>query len=154
MAKKSAGILIYRWRAKELQVLLTHPGGPFWSKKDLASWSIPKGEFDESESPLMAALRELEEETGVIIDGDFIELSPVKTKSGKIIYCWAVEGDADPDQLKSNLFEMEWPPRSRKMQKFPEVDRMEWFNMVKAGKKINAGQLPILAELNQILNLN
>src|SRR5687767_12096048 len=147
MKKKSAGILLFRFKNNSLQVLLAHPGGPFWAKKDLQSWSIPKGEFDEDEEQLAAALRELEEETGIKAEGDFIELTPVKQKSGKIIYAWGVQQDADTSTFKSNLFEMEWPPRSGKMKSFPEVDRIEWFTIAEAAEKIIEGQKPILAEL-------
>ena len=120
--KTSAGILLYR-RQPELQVFLVHPGGPFWAKKDLGAWSLPKGELDEGEDPLAAAIREFTEETGFPVDGDFRALSPLRQKNGKIIHAWAVEGDCDPAELRSSPFSMEWPPKSGKQQEFPEVDR-------------------------------
>ena len=145
-AKKSAGILIYR-RTPELEVFLVHPGGPFWAKKDLGSWSLPKGEFENDEDPLVAARRELAEETGFTVDGNFIALTPLRQKSGKTIFAWAVEGDCDPSQLRSNLFTMEWPPRSGRRQEFPEVDRGAWFTMAEAQRRIVAGQASFLDEL-------
>ena len=145
-AKKSAGILIFR-RTPELEVFLVHPGGPFWAKKDLGSWSLPKGEFEDDEDPLDAARRELAEETGFTVDGRFIALTPLRQKSGKTIFAWAVEGDCDPSQLRSNLFTMEWPPRSGRRQEFPEVDRGAWFTMAEAQRRIVAGQASFLDEL-------
>ena len=152
MLKMSAGILLYRFGQHKLEVLLAHPGGPFWAKKDLQSWSIPKGEFDEPEEPLQAALREMEEETGLQPSGLFLELTPVKTKSGKKVFAWAVEGDADPALLRSNSFEMEWPPRSGQKKSFPEIDRIRWFTIAEAEKKILEAQRPFLAELMELLN--
>ena len=150
MAKKSAGILLYKIENKILEVFLVHPGGPFWIKKDDGAWSIPKGEFDD-EDPLEAAKREFEEETGIKISGDFIKLNPVKQKSGKIVYAWAVEGNIDPAKIKSNEFEIEWPPRSGKMKPFPEIDRAAWFNLNDAKMKINGGQLLLIKELENKL---
>ena len=147
MAKRSAGILLYRMRNKFLEVFLVHPGGPFWAKKDDGAWSIPKGEFDDNEDPLKAARREFKEETGTALDGKFIELSPVKQKSGKLVYAWAVNGDIDPTKISSNNFEMEWPPRSGKMRSFPEVDKADWFTLDKAKQKMNAGQVALLDDL-------
>ena len=147
MAKTSAGILLYRMRNKFLEVFLVHPGGPFWAKKDDGAWSIPKGEFDDNEDPLKAARREFKEETGTALDGKFIELSPVKQKSGKVVYAWAVKGDIDPTKISSNNFEMEWPPRSGKMRSFPEVDKADWFTLDKAKRKMNAGQVALLDDL-------
>jgi len=147
MANKSAGILLYRLRNKSLQVFLVHPGGPFWAKKDEGAWSIPKGEFDDNEDPLNAAIREFKEETGIAIDGKFIELTPIKQKSGKLVYAWAVEGDMDPVQVKSNEFEMEWPPRSGKKRSFPEVDKADWFTVDEAQQKINTAQSSLIKEL-------
>ena len=119
MAKKNtAGLLLYRRRG-ELEVFLVHPGGPFWSKKDLGAWSLPKGQIDEGEDPLQTAKREFTEETGFPIDGDFRLLDPVKQSGGKVVHAWAIESDCDPAQLRSNLFSMEWPPKSGKTQKFP-----------------------------------
>jgi predicted NUDIX family NTP pyrophosphohydrolase len=153
MSKKSAGILLYRMRNKFLEVFLVHPGGPFWAKKDGGAWSIPKGEFTDGEDPLKAAIREFKEETGIAIDGDFLELNPVKQKSGKLVYAWAVEGDIDSKKIKSNDFEMEWPPRSGKMKEFPEIDKADWFSINEAGLKVNTGQLPLLNELASRIQL-
>ena len=147
MAKKSAGIILYRTQNKFLEVFLVHSGGPFWTNKDEGAWSIPKGEF-EDEDPLSAAKREFEEETGVKISGKFIELKPVKQKSGKLIYAWAVEGDIDPSKINSNEFEIEWPPHSGKMKSFPEIDKAAWFDLDGAAKKIIEGQLLFLKELD------
>lgn len=127
--------------------MLVHPGGPFWAKKDEGSWSVPKGEFNDDEDPLEAARREFHEETGEMPDGDFIQLTSVRQKSGKLILTWALEGDMDASKIRSNLFEMEWPPHSGKKQQFPEVDRGEWFYLDEARKKIIPGQIPVLDEL-------
>lgn len=147
MAKISAGMLMYRKHNGELQVLLVHPGGPLWAKKDLGVWSIPKGEIDPGEDPLSAAQREFEEETGVKISGRFIPLSSVKLKNGKVVQAWAVEGDCDPEAIKSNTFSMEWPPKSGRQREFPEIDRAAWFGIGEAKEKINEGQVPLLEEL-------
>ena len=147
MAKKSAGILLYRIQNKYPEVFLVHPGGPFWEKKDDGAWSIPKGEFEDDEDPLYAAKREFEEETGLKISGKFIQLEAVQQKSGKIVFAWAVEGDIDPATIKSNSFEIEWPPASGKMRSFPEIDKAEWFNLIEAKKKINSGQSALIREL-------
>jgi predicted NUDIX family NTP pyrophosphohydrolase len=148
MAKKqSAGLLLYRRRGEGFDVLLVHPGGPFWKNKDDGAWSIPKGEFDDSENALDAAKREFREETGLNADGEFHRLTPVKQKSGKIVHAWAVEGDCDATVIESNSFSMEWPPKSGLMQEFPEIDRAEWFTLAKATQKIHPGQLPLIAEL-------
>lgn len=149
MAKKSAGLLLYRIEKKMLEVFLVHPGGPFWAKKDDGAWSIPKGEFGDDEDPLVAAKRELEEETGFTVSGNFIELTPVKQKGGKIVYAWAVEANVDASSFKSNLFEMEWPPRSGKMNSFPEIDKAAWFNITEAKIKITAGQLSLIDEFEK-----
>ena len=146
--KRSAGILLYRRRNGELEVFLVHPGGPFWARKDLGAWSLPKGEVDEGEEPLAAALREFTEETGFRVDGDFRELRPQRQKSGKTILAWAVEGDCDPAELRSGTFSMEWPPRSGKHQEFPEADRGAWFPLEQARQRIIAGQAPFLDELS------
>lgn len=151
MLKLSAGILLYRFYEGALQVLLAHPGGPFWAKKDLGSWTIPKGEFTEPELPLEAALRELEEETGIKVSGNLTELTPVKQKGGKTILAWAAAGNAESALLKSNSFSLEWPPRSGKFQSFPEIDKLGWFALPEAEKKINPGQIPLLHELANIL---
>src|SRR5262252_3749819 len=127
MAKLSAGLLMYRRREGGLEVFLVHPGGPFWAKKDLGAWSIPKGEYDEGEEPLAAARREFEEETGIQPEGHFVPLKTIKQPGGKTVLAWAFEGDADVAAIKSNTFSMEWPPHSGKQQDFPEVDRAGWF---------------------------
>jgi len=147
MGIQSAGILMYRQKNGQLEVLLVHPGGPFFKNKDAGTWSIPKGEFLSDEEPLTAAKREFMEETGSAVDGDFIPLNPVKLKSGKIIYAWAIEGDIDHETIFSNLFEMEWPPKSGKKQSFPEVDRAGWFYAEEAILKINTAQAALVAEL-------
>ena len=154
MPKKSAGLLIYRFRDNKPEVMLVHPGGPFWHNKEESAWSIPKGEFDETEEPLAAAIREVQEETGLVVDGNFIELAPARQKSGKIIYAWAVEGNVDAAAIKSNSFSMEWPPRSGKEQSFPEVDRSGWFKLPVAREKILIGQLGFLEELKKILGMH
>lgn len=151
MPKQSAGILLFRLAQYGPEFFLVHPGGPFWAKKDLNSWSVPKGEFTEGEEPLSAALREFEEETGQSLSGDCIPLTPVKQKGGKIIYCYACNGDIDPSTIKSNYFEMEWPPRSGKKQSFQEVDKAGWFDAEAARKKILTGQIPLIDELLLIL---
>ena len=147
MPKQSAGVLLYRRNDQGLEVFLVHPGGPFWAKKDEHAWSIPKGEFGDDESQLQAAEREFEEETGVSIDGTLVALEPVKSSGGKIIHAWLCEGDCDPAQLKSNLFSMEWPPRSGRQQEFPEVDRAEWYTVAEARTKLHKGQVPLLHQL-------
>lgn len=149
MQKKSAGILLYRIHHNISEVLLVHPGGPFWAKKDLGVWSIPKGEFEPGENPLDAAKREVEEETGIKVEGPFIELTPVKLKSGKLIYAWAVQGDVDIANISSNEFEMEWPPKSGKKKSFPEIDKAAWFTLPEAKNKINGGQAPLIEEWEQ-----
>jgi len=149
---KSAGILLFRRKSRTTEFFLVHPGGPFWKNKDAGAWSIPKGEFEEGENPLKAAQREFEEETGIAVDGHFIELKPVKQKSGKMVYAWACEGDVDHTIIQSNTFSLEWPPRSGKYIKVPEVDRGEWFTYEKAKEKIIPGQVPILDELQEWLS--
>lgn len=145
--KTSAGILLYRRRAGELEVFLVHPGGPFWTKKDLGAWSLPKGEVGEGEDPRAAAVREFTEETGFRAGGELRPLRPQRQSSGKTILAWAVEGDCDPAELRSGTFSMEWPPRSGKQQEFPEVDRGAWFTLDEARRRIVAGQAPFLDEL-------
>ncbi len=147
MSKQSAGILAYRYISNELQVFLVHPGGPFWAKKDGGAWSIPKGEYPDDEEPLTAAKREFHEETGQSIDGNFIRLNPVKLKSGKIIHCWAVEGDVDADNIASNIFTIEWPYKSGKFIEIPEVDKAAWFDVETAKEKINIAQAAFVEEL-------
>lgn len=144
MPKLSAGILLYRRHAGTLEVFLVHPGGPFWAKRDEAAWSLPKGLIDPDENPLVAARREFVEETGFDLDGEFADLGKFKLLGGKVLHVFALEGDCDPAKLKSNLFEMEWPPRSGKKQFFPEIDRGGWFDPNTALKKITKGQRPML----------
>ncbi len=151
MPKKSAGLLVHRLRANALQVLLVHPGGPFWAKKDAGAWSIPKGEYVDGEDPLAVARRELKEETGLEVDGEFVKLAPVRQPSGKIVTAWALRADVDPGEFRSNSFAMEWPPKSGRMQEFPEVDRAEWFGIDQAREKILKGQLPLLEQLLTLL---
>jgi predicted NUDIX family NTP pyrophosphohydrolase len=151
MPKTSAGILMYRRPSIGVQVLLVHPGGPFYARRDAGVWSIPKGEYEPGEDALAAAIREFEEETGFRPDGPFLELEPVQQKGGKVVRAWASEGDWDPDVLQSNLFTLEWPPRSGELREFPEVDRGAWFPLSKARQKILAGQLPLLEELEHLL---
>jgi len=150
MTKKSAGILLYRFLQKKLQVMLVHPGGPFWKNKDEGAWSIPKGEFTD-EDPVMAARREFTEETGIEISGNFLELSAVKQKSGKLIFGFALEHDIDTSKIKSNSFEIEWPPKSGKKTSFPEIDRAAWFTPDEAKEKINPAQAAFVDELIQKL---
>jgi len=148
MPKTSAGLLLYRVSDQRLQVFLAHPGGPLWAKKDFGAWSIPKGEFDPSEEDaLAAAQRELAEETGQRVGGDFIPLTPLKQPGRKTVHAWAVEGECDPGAVRSNLFTMEWPPRSGRRQEFPEIDRAEWFSIEEARAKILKGQAGFLDEL-------
>jgi predicted NUDIX family NTP pyrophosphohydrolase len=148
MTKHSAGILMFRSREDILEVLLVHPGGPFWAKKDEGVWSIPKGEFNiDTEDPLGAARREFEEETGFTPEGDFISLGTLAQSSMKIVQAWAVEGDCDAAHIKSNTFSMEWPPRSGKQQEFPEIDRAGWFDIETAKTKILKGQTAFIDRL-------
>jgi predicted NUDIX family NTP pyrophosphohydrolase len=147
MPAKSAGILVYKRIEGGILVFLVHPGGPFWAKKDLGAWSIPKGEFDEGEDGLTAARREFFEETGQKIDGEFVALTPVRQPGGKMVYAWAVEGDVDADNVRSNEFELEWPPKSGRKQRFPEVDRGAWSTLEQAKARIMTAQLPMLEEL-------
>jgi predicted NUDIX family NTP pyrophosphohydrolase len=150
VAATSAGILLHRGAADGLEVLLVHPGGPFWVKKDGGAWSIPKGELEEGEEPLACALRELEEELGTppaIAPERLLDLGAVRQKSGKRVHCWAAEADFDPATLRSNTFTMEWPPRSGRQQEFPEVDRAEWFAVEAARGKMNPAQVELLDRL-------
>jgi predicted NUDIX family NTP pyrophosphohydrolase len=150
--KKTAGLLLYRIRDSAVEVFLVHPGGPFWAKKDEGAWSIPKGEFADDEQPLSAATREFQEETGFSMEGNFMALAPLKQRSGKLVYAWALEGDCDAGAIKSNLFSMEWPPRSGKRQEYPEVDRASWFTVESAKRRIVPGQIAFLEELQQMLD--
>jgi predicted NUDIX family NTP pyrophosphohydrolase len=149
MNKTSAGLLMYRVRNGALEVLLAHPGGPFWQKKDDGAWTIPKGEISPGEDAQAAARREFEEETGLRPEGPFIELTPIRQRSGKIVSAWAFEGDCDPDSIESNTFQLEWPPRSGRMQDFPEIDRAEFFGVEEARRKINRAQIPLIEELQE-----
>jgi predicted NUDIX family NTP pyrophosphohydrolase len=144
---KSAGLLLFRETPEGVEVLLVHPGGPYWARKDDGAWSIPKGEFSDDEEPLAAARREFEEETGQGVDGDFLPLESLRQPSGKLVLAWAVAGDFDPSVLRSNTFSMEWPPKSGRLQQFPEVDRAAWFGIDAAKQKILKGQAPFLEQL-------
>lgn len=144
MPKRSAGLLLYRRSQRGLEVFLVHPGGPFWAKKDLGAWSIPKGEYGEDEEPGHAARREFEEETGFPAAGEIIELGTLRQAGGKLVSVWAMEGDCDPAALRSNTCEIEWPPRSGRKIGIPEVDRGAWFSLAEAGERILASQRPAL----------
>jgi len=145
--KRSAGIILYKLVQGQLFIFLVHPGGPFWKNKDEKSWTIPKGEFTENEDPLAAAKREFNEETGTVINGDFIKLDPVRSRSGKMIYSWAVSSELENVFVCSNTFTMEWPPKSGKTQSFPEIDKGAWFEIEEAKQKINTSQIPMLDQL-------
>ena len=147
MPRISAGILLYRFGASGLEVLLVHPGGPFFRHKDLGAWSIPKGEAAEGEDLLATARREFEEETGTAVEGTFQRLSPVRQKSGKIVHAWAIEGTLDPTKVRSNTMRIEWPPRSGRLITVPEVDRAGFFNVPEAILKINVAQSSFVREL-------
>jgi predicted NUDIX family NTP pyrophosphohydrolase len=148
MAKRSAGILLFRRRAGEPQVLLAHPGGPLWARRDLGAWSIPKGEVDEGEDALACALREFEEELGTPAPaGPHIDLGTIRQKGGKLVQGWAVEGDLDPDTARSGTFTMEWPPRSGRMREFPEVDRAAWFRVEEARERLLPAQVELVDRL-------
>ena len=151
MARQSAGLLVYKRAKSGLQIFLVHPGGPFWAKKDRGAWSIPKGEFAEGEEGLAAARREFREEVGQDVAGPVLALTPRRQPSRKMIHAWAVEGEVDAEALVSNEFELEWPPRSGRMQRFPEVDAGAWFAFDEAKGRIQPGQLPLLEELAQLL---
>jgi predicted NUDIX family NTP pyrophosphohydrolase len=151
MPKRSAGLLMYRGSGPDVAVLLVHPGGPFWARKDLGAWSIPKGEYAADEDPLAVAQREFEEETGARPRGEFQPLGDVVQAGGKRVSAWAVEGDFDPAALVSNSFELEWPPRSGRKQSFPEVDRAEWFSREQAREKILPGQRAFIDRLVELI---
>jgi predicted NUDIX family NTP pyrophosphohydrolase len=154
MAKLSAAMLLFKQGAEGFQVFLVHPGGPFWAKKDLGAWSLPKGEYDRHEDPLSAALREFKEETSFSLGpANVLPLGELKQPSGKIITAWALEKDVDPTLVKSNMFEMEWPPKSGTLQEFPEVDRASWFPLVRARQKLLKGQVGFLTRLVELLGL-
>ena len=154
MPKKSAGLLLFRQNSQgsQIEVFLVHPGGPFWRNKDEGVWTIPKGEFADDEDGLAAAQREFREETGSEAPvGDYLALKPIKQAGGKLVHAWAIAGDLDPAGLQSNNFSCEWPPRSGRVQEFPEVDRAEWFVPEMARRKILAGQLPLIDQLLELL---
>lgn len=150
--KQSAGILVYRYHQKALEVLLVHPGGPFYARKDEGAWTIPKGEPGAEEDLLQAAKREFAEETGMQPEGTFLRLTPVKQKGGKLVHAWALESDFELSTLKSNTFEMPWPPKSGKMQSFPEIDKAAWFGIPEALVKILPAQGAFIEELVGILS--
>lgn len=149
----SAGLLVYRVRSGQLEVLLGHPGGPLFRKKDDDAWSIPKGEPDTGEDLLQAAIREFREETGFIPEGPFLPLHPITQKGGKVVHAWACPGNFDPATIMSNSFTMEWPPRSGKQVQFPEIDRADFFDVVTARRKVKAAQIPLIDELEAHLRL-
>ena len=151
MSKKSAGLLLFREASGPVEVLLVHPGGPFWSKKDESAWSIPKGELSDDEDPFGAALREVREELGEAVTGDFIALRPRRQPGGKLVYAWAVRSGFDPARIKSNTFSIEWPPRSGRRQAFPEIDKAAWFALDTARVKMSKGQTGFLDELEDTL---
>jgi predicted NUDIX family NTP pyrophosphohydrolase len=148
--KKSAGLLLFRDASGRLEVLLVHPGGPFWAKKDAGAWSIPKGEIGDGEDALTAARREFEEETGVRPVGEALALEPRRQPGGKLVYAWAMRGDLDPAAVRSATFSLEWPPRSGRRQEFPEIDRAAWFTLEEARTKILKGQVPFLDDLERV----
>jgi predicted NUDIX family NTP pyrophosphohydrolase len=154
MPKRSAGLLVYRWVDDEPEVLLVHPGGPYWAKKDEGAWSLPKGEYEPDEDPLEVALREFEEEIGKTPPdpAGVVWLGELRQPSGKIVSAWAVEGDVDVRDVQSNTFEMEWPPRSGRTREFPEVDRVAWFRLEEARRKLLPGQLGFIGRLSELLD--
>lgn len=145
--KLSAGVILHRRTKERLEVLLAHPGGPYWRRKDAGAWSIPKGECADGEEPLAAALREFEEETGIKLEGELEPLGEVKQAGGKIVRAWTIERDCDPTQIHSNTFSLEWPPKSGKFQEFPEIDRFEWFPIAEARQKLVKAQAAFLDRL-------
>ena len=151
--KTSAGIILYKAAGSQMEVFLVHPGGPFWKNKDLGAWSIPKGEFTD-EDPLEAAIREFAEETGQRINGNFIPLTPIKQNSGKLVYAWGLQQDIDANSICSNMFEMEWPPKSGLKKFFPEVDKSAWFFAGEAMERIVTPQAAFIKELQEILKEN
>jgi predicted NUDIX family NTP pyrophosphohydrolase len=150
VAKRSAGLLLHRRREGALEVLLVHPGGPLWAKRDLGAWSIPKGEIDAAEDPLAAARREVEEETGLRAEGPFEALGSIRQRGGKVVWAWAAPAEFDPAALRSGTFELEWPPRSGRRARFPEVDRAAWFALDEARRRILPGQAPLLDRLEAL----
>jgi predicted NUDIX family NTP pyrophosphohydrolase len=151
MPRSSAGLVVFRTIDGEIEVLLVHPGGPFWARRDEAAWSIPKGEIGDTEEPLAAARREVAEELGWSPTGEARPLTPVVQKAGKVVQAWAIRDNWDPATLQSNTFELEWPRGSGRVQRFPEVDRAAWFPLPEARKRILQGQLPLLDELERVL---
>jgi len=149
MASRSAGILLHRAGPHGREVLLVHPGGPFWARRDDGAWSIPKGEYDEGEEPMACALREFEEELGSALEhvGELVELGEVRQRNHKLVTAWAAEGDLDPAAVRSNTFSMEWPPRSGRRQEFPEIDRAEWFPLARAREKLVEAQAAFVDRL-------
>ncbi|HEX8316368.1 MAG TPA: NUDIX domain-containing protein [Flavisolibacter sp.] len=145
--RKSAGLLVYRKKESVIEVFLVHPGGPFWKGKERGAWSIPKGEFSDDEEPLTAACREFREETGQEVQGEFVELLPVKQKAGKMVYAWAIQADVDADRVVSNSFKMEYPYKSGKWITVPEVDKAGWFSISEAKEKINPAQAGLIDDL-------
>ena len=148
--RQSAGLLLYRVRESGIEVLLVHPGGPFWVRRDEGAWSIPKGEFEANEAPLAAARREFLEETGAAVGGRFDALTPVRQAGGKRVHAFAIEAEFDPATLASNTFEIEWPPRSGRVQHFPEIDRAEWFTVADAASRMHPAQRAWLAEVERL----
>jgi predicted NUDIX family NTP pyrophosphohydrolase len=152
LSARSAGIVLHRGRGENLEVLLVHPGGPLWARRDAGVWSIPKGEYEEDEDPLAAARREFAEELGTPAPkGEVLDLGEVRQKSGKRVRAWALAGDLDAEQAGSNMFSMQWPPKSGRMQEFPEVDRAQWFRLDEAREKLNPAQVPLLDRLAESL---
>ncbi len=151
MPRASAGLLMFRRRAGALEVLLVHPGGPFWAKKDMGAWTIPKGEIDAGEDELATARREFEEETGIRPEGPFHALGRVTQKAGKVVHAWAFEGDCDPAAIRSNTFEVRWPPGTGQWRTFPEVDRAEFFELGEARRRINPAQAPLIDALEKAI---
>jgi predicted NUDIX family NTP pyrophosphohydrolase len=150
--RKSAGILLYKKKEKDIEIFLVHPGGPFWKGKEAGAWSIPKGEFAEDEDALAAAQREFEEETGKKIEGAFMALKTIQQKGGKLVCAWAVQGDIDATSVVSNTFKQEWPYKSGKWQTYPEVDKAGWFSVEEAKEKINQAQVALIEDLVEKLN--
>jgi predicted NUDIX family NTP pyrophosphohydrolase len=153
MPQRSAGIMLFRRNARDLEVMLVHPGGPFWRNKDDGAWSVPKGLYETDEDPLVAARREFQEETGTAVDGDFIDLGDFRQSGGKTVRAFALEGDFNVAAFRCNTFTLEWPPKSGRMQDFPECDRAEWFAAAAARRKLVKGQAPIVDALIERLGL-
>lgn len=151
--KQSAGLLLYRMRGAQVEVFLVHPGGPFWARKDLAAWSIPKGEIDADDEALATALREFVEETGFAVPaGKLLPLRPIRQAGGKVVHAWCVQGDVDAAAVRSNVFTLEWPPQSGKLREFPEVDKAAWFTLADAREKLHKGQVALVDELEALLS--